>query len=262
MQVLSNGCSHTRAVIPDATAEEHNAAAWPRILEKLIEAPVVNIARGGKANHVILEETIRVLLNPHNFTHVVVQTSDFDRINFYKKRFSGLWEPGDIDSQTQRLNPRGSGQWYVKIPGKYRELDLRVSKSTPDRAHNVYEIGDTTWTYERIVLGTLINCLYNVCQQQGITLSVMNYFGFHTAFDDHVFGHIPEEVWVADDPRWGFYNDLLWRHDTPDSYHFSKTAHPEIAELVKNHILHKEKVILSTVDYDDMKRLERSFNYD
>ena len=252
-KILINGCSHTKAVIPGVLAENHAESAWPHILTQSLNFHIDNVAKGGKANHVILEETLRIILNPNTYTHVIVQTTEFDRINFFNKKFSGQWNAGDIDSQTRMHLRSNTGQWFQKLPGWSKD-DLRFTKSIGPDATEQFDVGDDTHTYEQVTTASLLAALYEVCLNKNIKLGILPYFGFHVAKNDRVLDNVPNTAWIVSNYEYGLYNDLLYFYDTPDTWHLEAAAHIEIASIVSDWLLDGTQVAVNTAPFDNAMR--------
>lgn len=258
-RVLINGCSHSRACIPNLTAEAHYNGSWPRILETMNNYDVWNISQDGKANHYIIEETMRCLYNDYDKPSIVIiQLTDFMRINLFKNTMSGSWVPGVFSTQ-QGLN-MSTKTPYVKLPGSTVN-DLSIKRTDPDGGKTKIAIGDKSYLYEQITTLTLLAALSDLCSMWNIKLGILPYFGFNQSVNDVTFDYIPTENWIVDNPENGLYNDLLYYFATPDTYHFEATAHTEIAELVEDWITTGKQVKVNSIPYDNTMK-NHMFVYD
>lgn len=250
-KVLVNGCSHTRANIPD----NPSGAPWPTIFGERACINVINLAADGKANQQIVEETIRYLINTPDIDYVVIQLNEWKRLNLFKKNNSFTWVPGEIDTQ---INP----DEYVKIPAEDNR-DLRVFRFYGTPRQEPHEIGDTSLVQNIITVGTLVNCLSNMCTQRNIGLSIINFHALGDCVLDPVWSTIPNEHFLIHNRNRGLYNHLLWMFDTPDTFHFEHAAHKYIAELVYEHYLVGKQVLVTKKDFDMTFNnvAERIFSY-
>lgn len=259
LRVLTNGCSHTRACIPDLTAEEHNKSSWPRVLEAMDNYDVINLAQDGKANHYIIEETIRYLFNnaevpPHI---VVIQLTDFERINVFNRRNSGQWIPGVF--ATQQGKNMTTDPSFIKIPG-LDVSDLHVNRTTA-KGVTRHGIGDSTYKYEQITTLSMLAALSIVCSNWNIRLGILPYFGLNNSIEDATFQTIPKENWIVANPQYGLYNDLLYYYETPDTWHFEAAAHKEIAQIVNDWITEETQIVVNESPFDNAMK-HHMFVYD
>ena len=266
MKVLVNGCSHSRACIPDAPADIHFESSWPRLLSKKLDCEVINLSQDGKSNHWMIEETIRAIINNPTVTNVVLQLTEFQRINLYKKARSGEWQPDDFLSQTRhgfQLDQQSENYkpHYVKIPGSSEE-DLMVSRTIKERVNKQHvAIGDSTLTYEMISTASLLVGLQRLCDSLQIKLHLLPYFGFGDTISDKTFNWISPSSWIIENYSFGMYNDLLYYYSTPDTWHFEKAAHDEIANIVMDHITKDKKIKVNTRPFDT-SMMDYMFIYD
>lgn len=259
LRILTNGCSHSRACIPDLTAEEHFKSSWPRVLEAMDNYDVENIAQDGKANHYIIEETMRYLFNnadvpPHV---VVIQLADFERINVFNRRNSGQWIPGVFATQQGKNMTTDPG--FIKIPG-LDISDLHVDRTTA-KGVTRHGIGDNTHTYEQITTLTLLAALSTLCWHSNIKLGIIPYFGFNDSVEDATFQAIPDNAWIVENPKYGLYNDLLYYYETPDTWHFEAAAHKEVAQIVDDWIKTGAQIKVNELPYDNTMK-HHMFVYD
>ena len=249
-KVLINGCSHTRACIPDAEPEEHHKAAWPEILKTLGNYDMKNLATDGKCNRTMVEETIRYIIHRPEWDHVVIALTDWERLNLFRAAWSGKqFHPNDIESQL----PARLGSFHVKIPALSSKKDMRVFR-TEGTGQKPVEIGDLTYRYDIIQVGTMLNCLKRLCEEKGITLHILNYFGTRGNETDPVFDNIRDDF-IIDNFYTGLYNHLLWSFETPDTYHFEKIAHISIAGYAHDHIEYRDKPTIREESFDDRNRV-------
>lgn len=259
LRILTNGCSHSRACIPDLTAEEHFKSSWPRVLEAMDNYDVDNIAQDGKANHYIVEETIRYIYNEVIKPDVViVQLTDFVRINLFDRNMSGTWIPGVFSTQ-QGYNMTTKPP-YVKIPG-LDVNDLAVDRTIARDKKVQHQVGDSTHTYEQITTLTLLAALSNICDSMNIRLGIVPYLGFNDSIEDETFNSIPKHNWIVENPKYGLYNDLLYYYDTPDTYHFEAAAHKEVAQIVADWITDGNQITVNELPWDNSMR-QHMFIYD
>lgn len=251
-KILVNGCSHTRAEIPDGEEK----LPWPKILADKLECQLVNLAKDGKANYQIVEETIRYLLNDSQFEHVVVQLTEWKRLNFFRSNHSFTWIPADIESQTKDFG-------HVKIPA-VNDKDLRVTRflNTPNEKH--YDIGDKSLVNNIITTGTLVSCLYSLCERLGISLTIINYHSIGDCVYDAVWKSIPNECFLIKNKTRGMYNHLLWNFETPDTFHFEQASHYYLANLVYEHYVSGKRITVNDKDYDMTfnNAVQRIFSYE
>lgn len=237
LKIVINGCSHTKATIPDNI----HGKPWPIIMGEDNNWDVRNLATNGKANTEIIEELLRYIAHFPETEYVVCQLTEWKRINVYKREDSNKWIPGKFGSQAP---------FYEKIPAGNNELDLTVYRHTGTVDENKTPIGDSELLYERITTGSLVNALYQVCKTNGIGLTIVNMHAIgHTKFDP-VWRGINKNCFLIKNKRFGLYNHLLWSYSTPDTFHFEHAAHYEIAYRVANHIKYKERLEVNEEDYD------------
>lgn len=244
-RILINGCSHTRACIPDAKAEEHQHSSWPRVLENISNIKVDNIATDGKSNITMIEETIRYVIHKGEaYTDVIIALTDWQRQNVFKRIHSGMWKPDNFDSQISIQKKK----WYAKIPGLDAKADLYARRTT-DLGMRNFPIGDTTNNQPILSAGTLLYCLRELCDKHDIRLTIINYFPFEGCLIDPVYLHLKNNF-LIDNCEFGLYNHLLWSFETPDTYHFEKSAHVAIAGYVMDYMLYNEKLVVREDGYD------------
>lgn len=259
-KILINGCSHTRAVIPD----NPTGAAWPVIFSEMAGVEAINIAIDGKANQQIVEETIRYLINKSDVDHVVIQLNEWKRLNFFRRTSSFNWTPGELETQ---ILPMASS-WkvgetdYVKIPAADNR-DLRVTRYVDDPQERVYSIGDESYVNNIVTIGTLVNCLHMLCKQRDIGLTIINFHALGDCIADPVWSTIPRERFLVQNCHSGLYNHLLWMFDTPDTFHFEHAAHYKIADWVYDHYIAGKQVKVKKEDFDRTfnNEAERIFDY-
>tara|TARA_R110000744_G_scaffold10628_8_gene32996 strand:- start:4230 stop:5006 length:777 start_codon:yes stop_codon:yes gene_type:complete len=244
-KILVNGCSHTRACIPDASEEDHHNSSWPRVLENLTGLTVTNIATDAKANNTMIEETIRYLIHKGaGYDHAIVALTDWQRINVYKAIYSGMWKPNNFRSQLTNQNKK----WYAKLPGLSYDEDM-VAQRTMEQGVKKFPIGDSTYRQSILSAATLLYCLRDLCDKLEIKLTILNYHPFYDCLVDPVYVQLKDNF-LIDNTEHGLYNHLLWSFKTPDTYHFEKNAHVAIAGYVMGYILYDDKLVVREDGYD------------
>ena len=265
-KLLINGCSHTRAMIPrfvngKLEPGDPTAKPWSKLVAKRLDWEPISLAEDGKSNNRIIEETIRYLINIDSVDHVVVQLTDWMRINLYRESHSGKWVPGKLHTQLHRMAGRVVED-YVKIPAA-SDNDLQVNRFIDTPNQKKYLIQDRELIEPRIIAGTLMNCLVSLCKSKGIGLSILLFGNLGRCIDDVVWSSIPEELFVVKNHRYGVYEHMCWMFETPDTYHFAKDGQEYLADIVYHHIANGERVIVNEKlfkPYDN--ELDRIFSYD
>lgn len=250
-KVLINGCSHTRAAIPDNPTGD----PWPVIFSEMAGVESVNIAMDSKANQQIVEETIRYLINKSDIDHVVIQLNEWKRLNLFKRSASFSWVPGELETQIFSLTNdwKVSEYDYVKIPAMDNK-DLRVARFVDTPQETIYPIGDESYINNIVTVGTLVNCLHTICLQRDIGLTIINFHALGDCIIDPVWSTIPKDRFLVQNHHRGLYNHLLWMFDTPDTFHFEHAAHYKIADWVYEHYIAGKQVKVKKEDFD------RTFN--
>jgi hypothetical protein len=247
LKILVNGCSHTAANIPDIE-DPLSGIPWPTILGDLLKANVFNMSRSGKANNVIVEETIRYLINEQDINHVVIQLTEFSRLNLFREEYSFTWIPGDVSSQLS-IRPNNC---YLKHPHNFS-----VSRVTDNISYDA-SIGDKSLIYDIITLGTLVNCLSVMCKQRNIGLTIISYYLIGDSIEDEVWNSIPEESFLVKNRRYGIQDHFTREFQLPDGGHFEQKFHYHLAKLVLDHINNKTQIIVNTESYNRNKII---YNY-
>jgi hypothetical protein len=247
LKILVNGCSHTAANIPDIE-DPLSGIPWPTILGDLLKANVFNMSRSGKANNVIVEETIRYLINEQDINHVVIQLTEFSRLNLFREEYSFTWIPGDVSSQLS-IRPNNC---YLKHPHNFS-----VSRVTDNILYDA-SIGDKSLIYDIITLGTLVNCLSVMCKQRNIGLTIISYYLIGDSIEDEVWNSIPEESFLVKNRRYGIQDHFTREFQLPDGGHFEQKFHYHLAKLVLDHINNKTQIIVNTESYNRNKII---YNY-
>ena len=230
-KILVNGCSHTAAEIPDLLREDWKRFCWPKLLSNKLKCEVVNLAVSGKANFQIIEETLRYLLNYSDVDHVVVQLTDWPRINLFKKSKSFTMIPGEVSSQFGK--EQSSLYIMASFPNSILEDNGRVT-----------EYGDKSKVYEILNTFTLLNSLYLYCTQKNIKLSLLNYHPINPdILNDIVVKNIPKEIFIQSDITIGMhqYLDTKYRRD---GGHFHKPAHVELSERIADHLENGNQIVI------------------
>lgn len=254
-KILVNGCSHSRAFIPD----NESADPWPVLFTKRTGDQLVNLALDGKANQQIVEETIRYLINFNDIDHVVIQLNEWKRLNFFRRDYTFEWEAKDIYSQIPNLvdkQQRGITH-FVKIPAVDNN-DLRITRGHGTSFKQDYLIGDMSHTHSIITIGTLVNCLSSLCQQRNIGLTIVNFHALNECRGDPVWNTIPEEFFLIHNRTCGLYNHMLWMFETPDTFHFEYAGQQYLADVVYDHYTSGQQLIVEKKSFDDT---ERVFDY-
>lgn len=246
-KVLINGCSHTRAAIPDNPTGD----PWPVIFSEMAGVEAVNIAVDGKANQQIVEETIRYLINRSDVDHVVIQLNEWKRLNFFRRTSSFTWIPGELETQIMPMvsSWKVGETHYVKIPAADNK-DLKVTRYVDTPQETDYPIGDESYVNNIITVGTLVNCLHNLCASRNISLTIINFHALGDCIIDPVWSTIPSDRFLVRNYHRGLYNHLLWMFDTPDTFHFEHAAHYKIAEWVYEHYTAGKQVKVKKEDFD------------
>lgn len=259
-KVLINGCSHTRAEIPDNPKGD----PWPKIFGAYAGVDVVNLAQDGKSNHIMIEESIRYIINRDDVDHVVIMLNEWKRINLFRKTASFKWHPDELESQVCALRDDWTGKQtdYVKIPAASND-DLIINRFVGTPSKNTIEIGDRSLMEQRITAGTLMYALFRICELAGIGLTIINMHSIGEALYDATWDSISQDCFLLSNPERGLYNDLCWRHDTPDTFHFEHNAHFEIAKMVTEHYTAGIQVKVTSRDYDREHGIDadRIFDY-
>jgi hypothetical protein len=111
--LVVNGCSLTYG----EGLEDPSTQAWPALLAKKLNVPVVNIAMGGTGNHRIYRKTVDYFFkdtdsNPFyiigmssctRIEQYIKPLSDYLALNLINNPFNGLWE-----HQFLKLSQRGN----------------------------------------------------------------------------------------------------------------------------------------------------------
>lgn len=238
-KILVNGCSHSQAQIPGISDDQVTSFSWPTLLGQNLNCEIVNLAASAKGNSVILEESMRYLLNDTEVDHVVVQLTAYNRLNLYKRTCSFIFVPGDANSQFDRLaeqSPLG------RIPRFYKKFD-DFEESYIIKGGKKYEIGDASGFYDRLTTATQLFTLYFYCKHLGIGLTVVPYNFMCTPeeIEDAVFNNIPLDIFLHDNIHYGIW-DYLNTMFYQDAGHFDKDAHVYMADRVSAHIRNKDQI--------------------
>ena len=153
-KILVNGCSHTKASIPDLEEFEESNFSWPQLLSNKMECEVVNLATVGKSNFIILEEAQRYLLNYSDIDHVVIQLTEWHRWALYKKNQSFRFIPGEPETQFDRLS-LATNNYYIKVPGVSQD-DCKITVTDTNGIMKTRRIGDSSFFYERLTCATML----------------------------------------------------------------------------------------------------------
>lgn len=267
-KILVNGCSHTRALIPapgPGYAYVKEPPSWPTLLGQQLDRHVVNLAEDGKANKQIVEETARYILHRDDVDHAIIQLTEWHRVGFFKRSWSMAWEPDRLDTQVLRLQPEWKPKTfqYIKLPVKPDDLQVRRNVGFPNE--EVHNFGDATLIQNRIVVGTMVNMLYHLCESKGVKLTVIPFRDLMDVVEDPVWKSIPDKCFLIRNKKWGLYNHLLWLFRTPDSYHFEGAAHEFIANILVDNCKNNKRLKVSEEDHDLLKGIKdggRNFSYD
>lgn len=248
-KILVNGCSHTRASIPD----NWTADGWVERFARLVNAPTLNLAEDAKANIEMIEECMRYLIYRDDVGHIILQLTQWHRLNLFKREKSMSWISDDLESQILRLQPDWYGddvdnQQYIKLPGtSANDLQVRRHVGYPDES--IHWIGDATYERDRIVCGTMVHALWNMCVQRDIKLTVVNYNPLGDVREDPVW-NLPEECFLIRNREQGLYNHLSWKFSVPDSFHFEEKAHDYIAKIIADNYNNQTQIEVIEQDYD------------
>lgn len=250
-RILVNGCSHTSAVIPTESniSNNPNAISWAEIFCNKINAELINLAYGGKSNNVILEETIRYLINDDNINHVIIYYTDWKRLNFYNKEKSFKWIPGNIKSQFERLDSGKDrrSQYSSNEHRHYLFMKNEVGKIALKENYNknyiLKSIGDASDIHEIIVCGTLTYCLYELCLNRKINLTLINLAPLGDSKEDAVWINIPNNLFLFSNAKLSsiFYH-FYKKYNMPDRGHFEQAFHYELAQHVEAHYENKIQI--------------------
>ena len=246
-KTLVNGCSHTRALVPDNI----DGPGWPEKLSLLLDKPILNLAEDGKANNQMIDECIRYLAYRDDVDHIIIQLTQWQRINLFRRTHSMQWESGDLSSQILRLQE----DWhhddcqYVKLPGA-SPLDLQVTRNRVTKNdQQTYFIGDATFVHEQIICGTLMWALWNLCASRGIKLTVLTFHALGSRRTDPVWD-LPEECFLVRNRKTGLYNHLQWKFKRPDTFHFEEKAHDYLAANLAANYNKGTQMNIIQKDYD------------
>lgn len=249
-KILVNGCSHTKAHIPDLPEINESAFSWPKLLSDKMECEVVNLATVGKDNFIILEEAQRYLLNYSDVDHVVIQLTEWHRWALYKKNQSFRFIPGEPETQFDRLS-FAKNNFYIKIPGITHE-DCKVTVTETSGLLKTRQIGDSSFFYERLTCATMLFNLYYYCLNNNIGITVLPYdsMGENDEPNDAVYQKIPKSIFLQKNYEIGLWDYLILDHEAIGG-HFVSSAHTFITDLVYNHILN------GTQTYIDPEKIKR-----
>ncbi len=236
VRILVNGCSHTAADIPDNPEGD----PWPKILCDKIDADLINLALPSKDNTWILEETIRYLINDDNINHIIIYLTDWSRLNVYNIRKSFTWVPGEIETQFGRLR-KNYNRNEVTVRD-YVRLHRRGKLFGGEEGNK--SIGDKSQIFEIITIGTLTNCLYQICKSKNIGLTIINLAPIGDSKDDKVWTEIPNDLFLFSNNKLSsiFYH-FYGKYGNPDLGHFEHSFHYELADHVEAHYRNKTQII-------------------
>jgi hypothetical protein len=251
-RILVNGCSHTSAIIPDNL----KGPSWGKIFCNSINAELINIAFQGKSNNIILEETIRYLINDDDIKHVVIYYTDWRRYNFYCRNKSFKWIPGDFKSQFENLQPgqlTHNDRYYVRMHPPTDEITIRRDFGPETRS-----IGDISKIHEIIVCGTLTYCLHELCLSKNIGLTLINLNPILDSKEDMVWSKIPNDLFLFSNNGSSSISQHYYdKYEKPDNYHYEQKFHYELADRVTEH--YKSKIQIQ----GNIKKIKESnFIYD
>jgi hypothetical protein len=239
-RILVNGCSHSAANIPDNIEGD----PWPKILCDKINADLVNIADLGKSNGWILEETIRYLISDNTIDHVIIQYTDWDRLNFYRNIKSFRWIPSNIKSQIERLNFLN----YIKDKPRNTHYHTYINEhgailKNKNNLKGINYTGDSSQIFEIVTMGTLTNCLYQLCLSRNIGLTLINLGPVGDSKDDIVWSQIPNDLFLFSNNRLSsMHYHFFDEYDMPDGGHFEHAFHYEFANHVEAHYKNKTQI--------------------
>jgi hypothetical protein len=239
-KILVNGCSHTAANIPD----NKEGDPWPKILCDNINADLVNISYGAKANGWILEETIRYLINDNTIDHVIIHYTVWNRLNFYRNIKSFRWIPDNIKSQIERLNFFNYIKDKPRIPQHHSyEHNQGAILKDKNNLKDISYTGDSSQIFEIITTGTLTNCLYQLCKSRNIGLTLINFDPIGDSKDDIVWSQMPNELFLFSNNRLSSTNyHFSEKYEKPDLRHFEHLFHYELADHVEAHYKNKIQI--------------------
>lgn len=255
-KILVNGCSHSQARIPNIPDDQATSFSWPILLGQNLNCEVVNLATNGKSNSVILEESMRYLLNDTEVDHAVVQLTGYHRLSLYNKKQSFIFIPGDVNSQFDRLAEQNS---IGRNPRFYKKFD-DFKKSYMVEGEKKYQIGDESGFYDRLTTATQLFSLYFYCKHLGIGLTVIPYDFMCTSeeIEDVVFSNIPLDIFLQDNIHYGIW-DYLNTMFYQDDGHFDKDAHVYMADCVLAHMQNKDQI---KINPDTIRDLSKKIIYD
>lgn len=273
--LLSSGCSFTAGQFE---AGKKYTSPYPSILGSKLGLKSVNLSAAGADNIFIIQSLIHYLL-VKNFdvldkVYVTVQLSDFFRKLVFRRDKSGSVQPADLGSQLnlrdrfvklnsfdyELTNKKASAlvvtfHRYEEKEKVTRTLQRRIVRGGKD----IVDIGDTTFNYQKLETLIALNSLKTICDQKGIKLAIINYYGFGKWKNDTLLLKLKDNL-VIDNPEFGLYNELLWLgFNRPDNYHFDLEAHEWQASMLYDYFKHNKRI---TVREDPAPNLDKTKVYD
>ena len=272
--LLSSGCSFTAGQYGEHIVYE---APYPTILSSKLQSKYVNLSAPGSDNIYIIQSLIHYILvkNFDGFDemYVTVQLSDFFRKLVFNRKQSGTVQPCDINSQInlrkrfKKINNFGrelvakEASTYVITLARHETLEnTDLGKiCTIQKGKDVVQVGDATFNYQKLETLIALNSLKAICDQRGIKLAIINYYGFGEWKDDLLLLKIKENF-VIDNPQFGLYNELLWLgFNRPDNYHFDLEAHEWQASMLYDYFKYNKQI---TVREDPAPNSDNTNVYD
>jgi len=272
--LLSSGCSFT---VGQYGEEKIYEAPYPTILSSKLQSKYVNLSAPGADNIYIIQSLIHYIL-VKNFVvfdevYATVQLSDFFRKLVFNREHSGTVHPCDINSQInlrkkfRKINNFGY-ELFNKETSTYiitlarnetiENIDLERIR-TVRKGRDVTQVGDSTFNYQKLETLIALNSLKAICDQRGINLAIINYYGFGEWKDDTLLLQLKENF-VIDNPEFGLYNELLWLgFNRPDNFHFDLEAHEWQASMLHDYFKYNKRI---TVREEPAPNLDNTNVYD
>jgi hypothetical protein len=244
--ILINGCSHTEAMIANRNGLlDPLKYSWPNVLSKKLDADVINIGVRAKDNFIMIEETIRYLLNydSKKIDRIIIYFTDWERVSIYRKKASFTWEPNNIESQIERID---ENKYYTKYGRKiefhkpWYSILSRIIKTT----NSSIRFGDESLVHQIITTGTLLYCLYNMCLSKNIKLNIINWEPFlSNTKTDPVWQKIPNNLFlIKNNHESSIFYHFSHYFDMPDGSHFDRDFHDALADYLKDFILNNTQI--------------------
>lgn len=272
--LLSSGCSFTAGQYGEGKLYE---TPYPSILSSKLGLKCVNLAEAGSDNIFIIQSLIHYLLVKNidvlDKVYVTVQLSDFFRKLIFNRDKSGTVRPTDIRSQIRlrdrfrkinnfnhELIDQTASTYLITLARNERiEKVLGGHKRITSKGKGFTQVGDTTLNYQKLETLIALNSLKAICDQKGVKLAIINYYGFGEWKNDTLLLQLKDNL-VIDNPEFGLYNELLWLgFNRPDNFHFDLEAHEWQASMLYDYFKYKKQI---SVREDPAPNLDKTKVYD